>query len=268
MSTATAESRFREAYGAHRAAEGRALDTPSLLALPYLTTGPQAKQWSVRARSYDAFVARVLRPLHVERGRALTVLDVGAGNAWLSARAAREGHQAIAIDVRSDAVDGLGAGAPFVATSEGRLQRIAGSFDALPVMDASADIIVFNASLHYAVDLVATLAESCRVLRSGGRIAVVDSPFYRRDADGQAMVAEKRRTARQAFGARAEELMALPFVEYLTSSRLEGASKGLGLTWRRHRVRYPLWYELRPLMARLRGARTPSRFDVWEGVVA
>ena len=268
MSTATAERRFREAYGAHRAAEGRALDTPSLLALPYLTTGPQAKQWSVRARSYDAFVARVLRPLHDERGRPLTLLDVGAGNAWLAARSARAGHESLAIDVRSDAVDGLGAGAPFVATSEGRLQRIAGSFDALPVGDAAADLVVFNASLHYALDLVVTLAESCRVLRAGGRIAIVDSPFYRRDADGQAMVAEKLRTAQQTFGARAEDLMALPFVEYLTRSRLEGASNALGLTWRRHRVQYPLWYELRPLMARLRGARTPSRFDVWEGVIA
>lgn len=268
MSAGTVESRFREAYGAHRAAEGRALDAASLLALPYLATGPQARQWSVRARSYDAFVARVLRPLHVERGRALTLLDVGAGSAWLSARTAREGHASVAIDVRSDDVDGLGAGSPFVATSEGRLQRIAGSFDALPVADASADLVVFNASLHYAVDLPTTLAESCRVLGAGGRIAIVDSPFYPRDADGQAMVAEKRRTAQETFGAHANALMALPFIEYLTLPALEAASTALGVRWRRHRVHYPLWYEMRPLMARLRGARAPSRFDVWEGMVA
>jgi hypothetical protein len=37
--------------------------------------------------------------------------------------------------------------------------------------------------------------------------------------------------------------------------------------WRRHRVRYPLWYELRPLAAALRGARKPSRFDVWTAQV-
>ena len=46
------------------------------------------------------------------------------------------------------------------------------------------------------------------------------------------------------------------------------ASRGLGLAWRRHRVRYPLWYELRPLVARLRGRRAPSRFDLWEATVA
>jgi hypothetical protein len=62
--------------------------------------------------------------------------------------------------------------------------------------------------------------------------------------------------------------MALPFIEYLTPARLEAASKQLGLVWTRHRVRYPLWYELRPLAARLRGHRTPSRFDLWEAVVS
>jgi hypothetical protein len=60
-------------------------------------------------------------------------------------------------------------------------------------------------------------------------------------------------------------LLALPSIEYLTRERLTTASAGLALSWRRHPVRYPLGYELRPLLARLRGRRAPSRFDVWEG---
>ena len=36
--------------------------------------------------------------------------------------------------------------------------------------------------------------------------------------------------------------------------------------WRRHRVRYPLWYVLRAVRALVRGERTPSRFDLWESV--
>ncbi len=270
MSTATVEARFRDAYGAHRAAEGRALDTASLLLLPYLTTGPQAKSWSVRARTFDAFVQRVMHPLCAEgraRGAVLTVLDLGAGNAWLAARATNAGLHAVAIDVRTDAVDGLGAARPFVAASEGRLHCIAGAFDALPLPDASADLVVFNASLHYATDLASTLAEARRVVRAGGRVAILDSPFYERDADGQAMVAEKRRTATERFGERADALMALPFIEYLTADALRRSSGKVGIAWRRHRVRYPIWYELRPVMARLRRARVPSRFDVWEGVV-
>jgi hypothetical protein len=81
------------------------------------------------------------------------------------------------------------------------------------------------------------------------------------------MVREKRRDAAARFGERAEALLALPFVEFLTPRRLGDASASLGLTWRRHRVRYPLWYELRGVLAILRGRRVPSRFDLWECTV-
>ena len=62
--------------------------------------------------------------------------------------------------------------------------------------------------------------------------------------------------------------LALTCIEYLTPARLADASAGLGLAWRRHRVWYPLWYELRPLKARVSGGRRPSRFDLWEATVA
>ena len=257
-------ARFRAEYGAHRAAEGRgAGGTAELLALPYLTTGPQAAQWRVRARTYDAFAARVLRPLAREAGRPLRILDLGAGNGWLCYRAARLGHMAAALDVRDDAVDGLGAAAGYAEHLPAPFGRVAASFDALPVRGDSFDAAVFNASLHYALSLAAVLREAARAVRRGGRIAILDSPFYRRAADGEAMVAEKRRDAARRFGARAGSLAALPFIEYLTRERLAEASAPLGLKWRRVRVMYPLWYEIRPLAARLAGRRAPSRFDLW-----
>jgi hypothetical protein len=81
------------------------------------------------------------------------------------------------------------------------------------------------------------------------------------------MVREKRLNAERQFGDRMAALLALDFVEFLTPERLADASRGVALgVWRRHRVRYPLWYELRGLRARLRGERTPSRFDLWECV--
>lgn len=267
MTTVSPEREFRAAYGAHRAAEGRALDAVALSALPYLATGPFARQWAVRARTYDAFVSRVLTPAARTSARALKVLDLGAGNGWLSWRMALAGHEAVAVDVRDDDIDGLRAGDSYLAGAGG-FDRIAGSFAAVPLEDACVDIVVYNASLHYALDLGATLREARRVVRTGGRIAILDSPFYRRASDGEAMLAEKRRDAAARFGERAETLMSLPFVEYLTRQRLVSASEQLGLTWLRHRVRYPLWYELRPFVAAIRGSRTPSRFDLWECTVA
>jgi SAM-dependent methyltransferase len=266
IAQSAALDRFRRDYGAHRAAEGRGYSGEELLALPYLTRGRWAKQWSVRARSFDAFVARVVVPLRRAAGRPLQVIDLGAGNGWLSYRLALGGDACTAIDIRDDDVDGLGAAAA--------LQRHApfaclpASFDALPVADGVADIAVFNAALHYSTDLAATLREAKRAVRSGGEIVILDSPFYARPADGAAMVAEKHAQAPSRFGAHADTLLALPFIEYLTAERLAVASAPLGLTWRRQRVRYPLWYEMRPLLARLRGRRRPSRFDLWTARVA
>ena len=258
--------RFRTEYARHRATEGYSAVEAS--ALPYVTSGPLARQWSVRARSWEAFYHRVLRPAQqradVRAAGPLRVLDLGAGNGWLAHRAAVGGAEALALDVRDDRVDGLGAAPP-----RSPIERVVASFDAIPVRDDAFDVVVFNASLHYAENLRLALREARRVARRGAPIVVLDSPFYRRAADGDVMVREKRRNAEHQFGDRMDALLALDFVEYLTRERLADATRGVALgLWRRHRVRYPLWYELRGVRARLRGERTPSRFDLWESVAA
>ena len=68
------------------------------------------------------------------------------------------------------------------------------------------------------------------------------------------------------FGALAADLLALQFIEYLTEERLAESSSS-SMRWKRHRVRYPLWYEVRPALNALAGRRAPSRFDVWETIV-
>jgi SAM-dependent methyltransferase len=265
--TASAASRFRSVYGAHRASEGRDLDPLSMRQLPYLAAGRLARQWAVRARTFDAFVKTILQPMARRSPRPLRVLDLGAGNGWLSWRVALGGCEAVAVDVRDDHVDGLGAAEAYLDRATGRFHRVVASFESLPMVGGGFDLVVFNASLHYALDLAATLREARRVTHAEGRIVILDSPFYAHEADGERMLMEKRRDAAMRFGERADVLMALPFIEFLTPARLEAASGRLGLAWNRHRVRYPLWYELRPLTARLRGRRAPSRFDVWEAAV-
>lgn len=260
--------RFRTAYGAHRAAEGRAIGDRELLALPYLRAGPWAREWSVRARTFDRFVAGVLDPRAREVApRTLRIADLGAGNGWLCYRAERLGHRAVAVDLRTDTVDGLGAAVAYRGHLLRMFARVAAAFDRLPLGARTIDVAVFNASLHYAVDLPAVLRDAASIVMAGGRIAILDSPFYTGGRAGDAMVAEKHRRAASAFGDRVADLTALPFIDYLTPHRLATASEGLGLQWRRHRVRYPLWYEMRPVQARLRRRRPPSRFDLWESTV-
>jgi len=256
-------STFAVAYAEHRAEEGRGYAGHDLINLPYLRSGAFAKQWAVRARSFEDLQRRVVQRLSDRMLRPLQVLDLGAGNGWLSFRLAIGGHSTIALDIRDDMVDGLGAWTALAALVPYRMERLVASFEAIPLPPASVDLAVFNASLHYALDLEAVLGEAARVVRPGGQLAIVDSPFYGSDRDGKAMAAEKKANAGAAFGARAEALTSLPMVEYLTRRRLAAASSGLGLRWRRLKVAYPLWYELRPWQALLRAQRAPSRFDIW-----
>lgn len=262
MNAPTAQ--FRAEYARHRAAEGRGFSGDALRSLPYLRTGPLARQWTVRARSFDAFLHRVVIPMG--QRLSLAILDLGAGNGWLCHRVAQMGHRAFALDIRDDDVDGLGAAAELLRDAPRPFKCVAASFDDLPFDNATIDISVFNASLHYAQDLGRVLGEAARVTRPGGQVVILDSPFYRRDADGAAMVAEKRAQGRSRFGESAEVLLAPDFIEYLTRERLASALPRL--TWRRRRVFYPLWYEARPLVALLQSRRAPSRFDLWTAQIS
>lgn len=247
---------FRD-YALHRAKEGRAHSLDELKQLPYLRSGPLARQWAVRARTYEAFLKYIVKPA----GRPLSILDLGAGNGWLSYRLAQMRHEAVALDIRDDDIDGLGAAARLLADAPMPFECVHATFDDIPFAAGRFDVTVFNASLHYARDLKHVLAEAARVTRPGGTLAILDSPFYGLTADGEAMVAEKRARGSAVFGAAAHMLLSQSFIEYLTRESLTEAYPPH--FWERRCVRYPLWYELRPLMAKLKRARAPSRFDLW-----
>jgi SAM-dependent methyltransferase len=267
MNAATAEPprrRWARAYARLRRAEGRgAGGEAELLTLPYLTAGPLAGQWAIRARTFDAFVRRVVSPLAKKRARPLVVLDLGAGNGWLSGRLARAGHLCVALDLRVDDVDGLAAGAPFRRHLPRMFGRVSSSFDALPFGPTHFDLVVFDASLHLAEGLAKVLGEAARVTARGGAVAILDSPFYARDSAGEEMALEKRLDTARTFRDLADDLLALAPVEYLTQGGLATAAAPAGLTFRRRRVLYPLAYETRGLKALVLGRRPPSRFDLW-----
>ena len=138
------------------------------------------------------------------QARPLEILDLGAGNGWLCHRVARMGHKAVALDIRDDNVDGLGAAAEFLRNAPGLFDAYRRLVRRLPFESGRFDIALFNASLHYAHESGhACCTEAVRVTRPGGTIAILDSPFYVRDEDGAAMVAEKHAQRRRSASARA-----------------------------------------------------------------
>lgn len=247
-------ARFFEEYGAVRHAEGRGSHDPAYYrALPYQDlTGRNRDQWRMRARTFDYFRR------HVLARRPLAILDLGAGNGWLSWRLARLGHRPVAVDVWADPLDGLGAAA---RAFEG-LTLVEAEFDCLPFEDGQFDLVVFNASFHYSPDYRRTLAEARRCLRPAGRVVILDSPVYRRPEHGEAMRKERREQYRERYGFASDSLQSL---EYLDEPRLAALARELGIRWQVHRPWYGWQWHLRPWKARLLGRRPPSRFWILVG---
>lgn len=254
MTDANARRLFIEQYGRIRAAEGRGSESPDYYrALPFVAPGGSlAEQWAIRARTYQYFVKHLLPPAPAR------VLDLGAGTGWLSSRLTDLGHHCTALDIFIDERDGLLAARHFGAA----FPAVEGEFDALPFGTASFDLAVFNASFHYSSDYTRTLAEVRRVLAPGGRVVILDTPVYRQKAHGERMRSERQQFFERQYGFRSE---ALHSIEFLDEPALADLARELHLRWAVHRPWYGLAWHLRPLRAKLRGQRPPSRFWILEG---
>jgi SAM-dependent methyltransferase len=251
---------FLREYGAVRHAEGRGSDDPAYyLALPYRDlSGQNDQQWQIRGRSFRYLERVILPPLERRAERPLDILDLGAGNCWMSYRLALRKHRPVALDIFSDQRDGLGAvrhyPVPFPA--------LAAQFDQLPFRPAAFDLAIFNASVHYSTDLHGTLRQSMECLRPGGRIIIVDSPVYARPEHGERMKAERLERFEKLYGFRSD---ALHSREYLDRPLLDQLSRDLGIRWHVHRVWYGWRWWVRPIKARLQNRRPPSQFWILEG---
>jgi SAM-dependent methyltransferase len=180
---------FVREYETIRRHEGRASHKAEFYeALPFEDlSGRYAADWHIRTVSFKALLERVVKPLEARMQRQLVVLDLGAGNGWLSNRMAQRGHTVAAIDLLTNPTDGLGAHRHYRAI----FTPIQAEFDRLPLAPRQADLIVFNGSLHYSTNFEATLDEALRVLRPDGVLVILDSPIYRDPASGRAMVRER-----------------------------------------------------------------------------
>ncbi len=169
---------FSSTYAAVRIAEGRSSASSEYYrALPHDDlTGQFRDQWSRRALTFGALVGQI-------EGDGLDIVDVGAGNCWLSARLAELGHSLLALDLNDDGHDGLAASRHYPESFQ--VARAHGL--AIPLREASADMVVFNAAAHY-FPLREAISEACRILRLGGRIVIADSPVYKQESAGVAMV--------------------------------------------------------------------------------
>ena len=245
---------FVRQYRLVREREGRRPSAPDYYRrLPTVAPGdPHARDWQVRRETYHHLLGHVLAagalPVHV--------LDLGAGSGWLSHRLTALGHRAVAVDAIDDEVDGLGAARHYPTD----FASVQADFDALPFAPGQFDLVVFNGSLHYAADIAATLERAHRALAPGGALVVMDSPMFRAEGDGSAMVGAEVMRLRDQCGC---ANVVQPGVGYLTFARLAGIAEKLALRPQFVPSRGPLGWRLRRGAARVRLRRAPAAFGLW-----
>ena len=258
---------FVKDYQTVRSLEGRGSSRADFyLTLPYEDlTGRNPWQWKIRARTYRFFGDRILTQLEQQHPEGLDVLDVGAGNCWMSYRLVLRGHRTVAVDLLDNDEDGLGAARHYFAYMGKSFARFQAEMDRLPFGESQFDAAVFNASIHYSEDYQRTLREVLRTLRRPGVVIILDSPFYERDESGRQMVEGRHADFQKRFGFRSNSI---PSLEYLTFDALKELASACDISWHVLRPWYGLGWKLRPLKARLFGRREPAKFYVvWTNVI-
>ena len=250
-------SQFIHDYETVRSKEGRGSSNPEYYgALPYLDlTGRWQKDWNIRSRSFHALLQKVVEPMEISLRRPLSILDIGAGNGWLSHRLSQRGHKLAAVDLVTNEFDGLGAFMHY----DTQWIPIQAEMNALPFANNQVDLLIYNASFHYSTGYNSTLKEAVRVIRPNGALVILDSPIYRHPSSGIQMVNEREKAFMQNYGFRSNSI---PSENFITFQRLVNLGDELGLSWHIISPYYGLRWALRPWWSRLMGRREPAQFHL------
>lgn len=102
----------------------------------------------------------------------LVIADLGAGEGTVAQLLAQRAERVIAVDSSEKMVEfGVDLARKHGLTN---MDYRLGDLEQLPIEDASVDVAFFSQSLHHAPHPERALVEAYRILRPGGRIAVLD----------------------------------------------------------------------------------------------
>ena len=100
------------------------------------------------------------------------LLDIGTGTGRMAEFFADRAERIVALDKNLEMLRVARAKLQHLPAAQ--IELVQGDFAELPFADASFDTVILHQVLHFAPDPAPALAEAARVLRGGGRIAIVD----------------------------------------------------------------------------------------------
>ncbi len=251
-------ARFAEEYERIRIAEGRSSENVEFyLSLPFKdVSGRNSRQWEFRSRTYECLLNQIL-------GQRLStghILDLGAGNCWMSYRLSLAGYSPVAVDVLTSDRDGLGAARHYLRILTTAFPRFRAEYCRLPFRDNQFDAAIFNSSFHYAENYQRALSEALRCVKGGGLVVISETPWYSKASSGDQMVDERRAEFAKRYGTASDSIKSL---EYLTDERLKDLAETLSIKWQIYSPRYGVQWAMRPIVAEVRGRREPARFRIY-----
>jgi len=162
-------SDFEKNYLAVREIEKRILTPEEIKRLPYpRSDSPDSNLWEIRRKNIKRFLN------YLADQKPQRILDIGCGNGFFTNMLAAQGHKVVGVDVNFTELKQ----AAFVFHD----QKINWYYlDILhePLPEERFEIITFNASFHYFNDQEMLLSKCFTLLKPGGEIHILDSPFYK-----------------------------------------------------------------------------------------
>jgi SAM-dependent methyltransferase len=159
---------FEDLYIAVRQQEKRVYTDEQLQLLPDIDH-IYYDEWKIRKRSSERLTA------YLEKKRkSLRILEIGCGNGWLSAKlAVIPDTKVTGLDINQVEIDQANR-----VFKKDNLEFVYDSFNENTFDFEKFDVIVFAASLQYFPSVVNVLKQTLAILKNGGEIHIIDTPFY------------------------------------------------------------------------------------------
>lgn len=162
---------FEEAYFHIREKEQRIFTINEIRQLPQVPVPhPHAREWAKRAGSIDRFIGH----LKNRQPKPAKVLDLGCGNGFFAHLVSGYVQQVVGIDVN---LTELKQAARAFADNPKLKWYYLDIFEE-GILAADFDLVTFCCSFQYFQDLDKILYKCMQLLKPGGSVHIIDTPFY------------------------------------------------------------------------------------------